>query len=205
MSMTPREIHEKHFHDAFRGYNHEEVDSFLDEVAEAFERLYRDNQNLLRRVAELQEQSNRAPEEGAAPGQPREIEQDDLVNESLLKRMLVMAQETADKAVAEARQRANTLIENAQGRASQVEEQARERAERMIADAQRRLTELEESTVESRRRLEQAQEGLKRFDEEYRTQFKAFIESQLAALDHLPSSPEPAIMELPDAALPPPA
>lgn len=190
MSMTPREIHEKHFHDAFRGYNHEEVDTFLDEVAEAFERLYRDNQNLLRRVADLQEQASRSPE--ASPAASAEMEQDDLVSESLLKRMLVMAQETADKAVQEAKQKAQMLMEKAQARAKQVEEEARTRAERTVAEAQRRAVELEESAVDSRRELQEARAGLRRFEEDYRIQFRAFIESQLEALNSLPSSPEPA-------------
>ncbi|MGH2717909.1 MAG: DivIVA domain-containing protein [Actinomycetota bacterium] len=33
MSLTPEDIEKKRFHDAWRGYNHEEVDLFLDELA----------------------------------------------------------------------------------------------------------------------------------------------------------------------------
>ncbi|HWD08661.1 MAG TPA: DivIVA domain-containing protein [Actinomycetota bacterium] len=36
MSLTPEDIEKKRFHDAWRGYNHEEVDLFLDEVAATF-------------------------------------------------------------------------------------------------------------------------------------------------------------------------
>ncbi|HLI56621.1 MAG TPA: DivIVA domain-containing protein, partial [Actinomycetota bacterium] len=41
MSLTPEDIEKKRFHDAWRGYNHEEVDLFLDEVAATFVALRR--------------------------------------------------------------------------------------------------------------------------------------------------------------------
>lgn len=41
MSLTPEDIEKKRFHDAWRGYNHEEVDLFLDEVAAAMVALRR--------------------------------------------------------------------------------------------------------------------------------------------------------------------
>ena len=36
MSLTPEDIQGKRFHDAFRGYNHEEVDVFLDGGSKGF-------------------------------------------------------------------------------------------------------------------------------------------------------------------------
>ncbi|MDO8963872.1 MAG: DivIVA domain-containing protein [Coriobacteriia bacterium] len=46
MKLTPLDIHHKEFRNSLRGYNQEEVDSFLDEVADEFERLFKENIDL---------------------------------------------------------------------------------------------------------------------------------------------------------------
>lgn len=46
MKLTPLDIHHKEFRLALRGYNQQEVDSFLDEVADEFERLFKENIDL---------------------------------------------------------------------------------------------------------------------------------------------------------------
>jgi cell division initiation protein len=46
MKLTPLDIHHKEFRVALRGYNQEEVDAFLDEVADEFERLFKENIDL---------------------------------------------------------------------------------------------------------------------------------------------------------------
>ncbi|MDI6816665.1 MAG: DivIVA domain-containing protein, partial [Actinomycetota bacterium] len=53
MKLTPLDIHHKEFHRAIRGYNEEEVDKFLDEVAEEFERVFKES-------IELKEQLEKA-------------------------------------------------------------------------------------------------------------------------------------------------
>lgn len=188
MGMTPQEIQEKHFHDTFRGYSHEEVDLFLDEVAVAFERLYRENQSFMRRVVDLEEQLKRAQEAaGSQPGRPHEsFEEDPGVTESTLKRMLLIAQETADRAVQEARQRAR-----------EIQEQARARADEMMEHAERRVRELSSQRMEKEKELERAKEALRRFDQQYRASFRVFIESQLEALKDLPASPPGGDLEMP--------
>lgn len=187
MGMTPQEIQEKHFHDAFRGYSHEEVDLFLDEVAVAFERLYRENQSFMRRVVDLEEQLKRAQEATGSqpPPTPETFEEDPAVTESTLKRMLLIAQETADRAVQEARQRAR-----------EIQEQARVRADEMMEHAERRVRELSSERMEKEKELERAKEALRRFDQQYRASFRVFIESQLEALKDLPAAPSASDMDL---------
>ena len=43
MKLTPLDIHHKEFRHSIRGYSEEEVDQFLDEVADEFERLFKEN------------------------------------------------------------------------------------------------------------------------------------------------------------------
>lgn len=49
MKLTPLDIHHKEFGHSLRGYNEEQVDAFLDEVADEFERLFKENIDLSER------------------------------------------------------------------------------------------------------------------------------------------------------------
>ena len=55
MKLTPLDIHHKEFGHSLRGYNEEQVDSFLDEVADEFERLFKENIDLSERFDEANE------------------------------------------------------------------------------------------------------------------------------------------------------
>ncbi|HYN98808.1 MAG TPA: DivIVA domain-containing protein [Actinomycetota bacterium] len=185
--MTPREIQEKQFHDAFRGYNHEEVDLFIDQVAEAYETIYKENQNFNRRLEELREQLNNAPAQAAAPAAaaptapPVRSESEDM-----LKRMLVTAQETADKAVANARAKAQMLVDEAEIKARRIEEQADHVSSTTLQDAQRRARDLLTTAQQEEAELRDRIEGMRSFEREFRSRLSAFIRSQLELLETKP-------------------
>ena len=72
------DIHNKEFKRSFRGYNEDEIDEFLDQVVNDYERLYRENDQL-KKDLELSKKANA-----------------DYVNrEQTIKDTLVMAQKTA--------------------------------------------------------------------------------------------------------------
>ena len=50
MKLTALDIHHKEFRHALRGYNEEQVDAFLDQVADEFERLFKENIDLTERL-----------------------------------------------------------------------------------------------------------------------------------------------------------
>ncbi|MBN1631970.1 MAG: DivIVA domain-containing protein [Thermoleophilia bacterium] len=56
MKITPLDIRRKEFKRSMRGYSDEEVDIFLDEVADEFERLFQENMELQDRAHRLDEQ-----------------------------------------------------------------------------------------------------------------------------------------------------
>ena len=56
MKVTPLDIRRKEFKRSMRGYSDEEVDIFLDEVADEFERLFQENMELHDRMQRLEEQ-----------------------------------------------------------------------------------------------------------------------------------------------------
>ncbi len=55
MKLTPLDIQHKEFHRGLRGYNEEEVDSFLDEVSEEFSQLFKENIELKESLEKLEE------------------------------------------------------------------------------------------------------------------------------------------------------
>ena len=165
MDITPREIQERQFHDAFRGYSHEEVDLFLDEVAAAFDRVYAQNQQFHHKLLEIEQELTQARG-----------------SEDMLKRMLVTAQETADKAVQEAREKAQGMVTSSESRANQIAEEAKAKAERLIAEAEARAEAIVAEAVSKERELQVSIETLKSFESEYRARILAFIESQLKQL-----------------------
>ena len=55
MKLTPLDIRHKEFKRGMRGYVDGEVDEFLDEVADEFERLFKENIELSERCEGLQE------------------------------------------------------------------------------------------------------------------------------------------------------
>lgn len=56
MKLTPLDIRHREFRKALRGYAEEEVDVFLDDVADEFERVFQDNMELQDRIQILEDQ-----------------------------------------------------------------------------------------------------------------------------------------------------
>lgn len=186
MTLTPREIQEKQFHDAFRGYSHEEVDLFIDQVAESYEILYKENQTLSRRVEELKSGSGPLP----APSQPAPVpavSPGRSESEDMLKRMLVTAQETADKAVAGAKAKAQMLVEEAEIKARRLEEQADAVSSTTLQDAQRRARDLLQAAQSEEKELRERIEGMRSFERDFRNRLAAFVRSQLELLEGRPT------------------
>jgi cell division initiation protein len=141
MDLTAREVHEKQFHDAWRGYNQEEVDDFLDEVAEVLDDLRRENESLRSRVSDLEHVVTQSRD-----------------TEAMLKKTLVSAQEAAENALKNAKARAEKLITEADERVKRANEEARERVKSANEEARERIHAAEE---EARERVQAAEEEAK--------------------------------------------
>lgn len=161
MDLEARDIHEKEFHDAWRGYSQVEVDDFLDRVAEALDRVQRENRSLQSRVKELEDKV----------AQGREAEE-------VLKKTLVTAQRAAEEAIDTARSKAEKLIAEAESR-------SRKQAD----EASRRDREAERDFQAKRRELDEAIARLKRHESDLKKKLKAFLREQLDAVDRLDSVP----------------
>lgn len=197
MVMTPREIQEKQFHDAFRGYSHEEVDLFIDQVAEDYGKIYRENQGFNERLKEMQDKLERAPaaETSAAATAPPQAtpsapapspEPPRSESEDMLKRMLVTAQETADRAIQGARAKAQRMVDEAEVRAREIEEQADALSASTLQDAQRRAAEMLKAATREEEDLRSRIEGMRTFERDFRNRLGAYIRSQLELLEKTP-------------------
>ena len=162
MSLTPEDILGKRFHDAFRGYNHEEVDVFLDEVAVAFDLAIKDVQAARARAEELD-------------AQVLELKG----TEGMLKRTLLAAQRAADETVAEAKTEAARLISVAEDEAAAVVGSAKQQAEDIVAGATARQSQIEQLGS----RLHDLQAA-------HLATLRAHLEDRLRALDSLAAPPD---------------
>ncbi|MDI6716641.1 MAG: DivIVA domain-containing protein [Actinomycetota bacterium] len=103
MKLTPLDIHHKEFHRAIRGYNEEEVDKFLDEVAEEFERLFKEN-------IELREQVEKVKQELQSYASM----------EKTLQNTLLTAQKSAEDITVHAQKEAELIIRDAEMKAKEI-------------------------------------------------------------------------------------
>lgn len=106
MRITPLDIHQKQFRRAIRGYNEEDVDAFLDEVAKEMERLFQENIDLTEKVERLEKRV----------AQYQSFEQ--AIQETML-----TAQKSAEELKKNAEKAAELIIKDAQMKAEQVKRQ----------------------------------------------------------------------------------
>src|SRR5689334_11939647 len=123
MPLTPEDVQNKRFTTVrFKeGYDEEEVDAFLDEVEAELRRLIGENDNLRTRATAAPAPTARpAQPQPAAPTPAAPAEE---TSEAAL-RTLLLAQRTADEAIAQAKQEADQLVNAARTRATQMEQEA---------------------------------------------------------------------------------
>jgi cell division initiation protein len=103
MKLTPLDIRHKDFKRGLRGYADGEVDEFLDEVADEFERLFKENIELGEQVDSLQERVD----------QYRNLEE-------TLQKTLVSAQKSAEELKVNAEKEAQLILREAEMKARQM-------------------------------------------------------------------------------------
>src|SRR4051812_6540372 len=192
MPLTPEDVQNKRFTTVrFKeGYDEEEVDAFLDEVESELRRLLGENDELRRAPRPAAQPT--PPPPAAAPVAPARPVVEEQPQEAAL-RTLLLAQRTADEAIAEAKQEAEQIVGGARMRASALEQEAQQQHAAAVSELQRQRTALEAQI-----------DSLRGFEREYRTRLKAYLEGQLRDLESqqsaAPAPPAPS-----RAASPPPA
>lgn len=114
MRVSPISIKKQEFNKKLRGYDPEEVQAFLDKLADEFESVQKENESLKKQFEEAREQLI----------EYRKIEKS--LQDTLLK-----AHESSSKAVESTRKQTSLMIKEAEIKASQILEKARENANDM--------------------------------------------------------------------------
>ena len=149
MPLTPTDVANKQFTvtRVKAGYAIDEVDAFLDEVETELARLLRENNDLRTRPSTPLPPAFGGPEPAAEPVAPAAPPAPEPVAEPAAAplgategqeaalRTLLLAQRTADEAVAEARAEAAQIVATAQAEADQLTERARAEAEQTLSAA----------------------------------------------------------------------
>lgn len=105
--ITPLDIENKEFKRGLRGYKEDEVDDFLDEIKEDFEKIYKENIELRDKINMLSDQISKY----------KGIEE-------TLKNTLVIAQSTAEEMSMNASKKSQLIIEDSELKARKIIEQA---------------------------------------------------------------------------------
>lgn len=129
MRLTPRDIQEKEFSSAFRGYKEEEVDGFLDEVTEAYEAVFKENLDLREEVEKLREECKKYETIGER-----------------MQSALVAAQETADDVRRNAAKEAENILREAELKSQKMIQETKDKH----LDMQKQLASLKQVEEEFR-------------------------------------------------------
>jgi hypothetical protein len=97
--------------------------------------------------------------------------------------VLALAQQTADQAIAEARNEANKIVGEARSRADGLEREARGKADALERDAQEKHRVAMGSLETARGALERKVEDLRAFEREYRQRLKSYLDGQMRQLE----------------------
>lgn len=211
MPLTPQDVRDKLFTSTrfAKGYDEDEVDAFLDQVEAELTRLTGENEDLKQQLAAAQAELARRPGTGSdaggvSPARDAGVETTAAERssapaaggyspaagemEEMLRRTLLLAQRTADEAVAEARAEAARIVADAQGRAAASERETNRRAAMQSA-----------ALEGQRQRLEAHVEALTAFEHEYRTRLRAYLEMQLRDLENAAVAPQRSLPTPPPA------
>jgi cell division initiation protein len=178
MDLTAADINEQQFHDAWRGYRQEEVDDFLDRVAEVVERVQRENMALQQRVRELETVLATARK-----------------SEEAMKRTMTAAQRAAEEAIAKARGRAEQLITEAEEHARRAGNEVKQRVAAGEIEVRRKTLEAEQEHNLRRTELDARIDRLLAFEADLKGRLQAFMRQQLRELESLLKEATPPAFE----------
>lgn len=142
--ITPNEIKNQEFTKGILGYSESEVDKYLDDIIESYEKMFNENNELKDKVLALTEK----------------LEQYGNLEETL-KETLLVAQKTA----------------------TEIVQTSKDKADVMINEAELESKRIIDRNINMSRQMEKDYEELKRNAIIFKTRYKTFMESQLAALD----------------------
>ncbi len=187
MTLTPQDIQSKQFHTAFRGFDIEEVDGFLEKVAEEMLILNLEAKQAKEKIEALE----------------KEIE-DYKKQEKTFKKAILSAQKISDEIEEKTRKEAEETLSQAKKEAEEMLARAREESDELRARAREEAERREAEAEAKMERLKNEIETLSRMREEAVNELRGTLNRYLAAIDRgdFSASPQPAAAQADAAAVP---
>ena len=152
MPIRPIDIRRKEFKSGFRGYEPNQVDDFLDAVADEFERNYTENQRMREEVSSLRDRLQQFEE-----------------LEGSIRAALVHAEQASNDLRRAATQEAEGIKQNAQREADFTIREAQSRSHQMLADSSARIERVQDS-------YDALQEAKRSFANDFRHLLKTYTD-----------------------------
>jgi len=153
MPIRPIDVRRKEFRNSLRGYDANQVDDFLDAVADEFERAYTDNSRMREEIASLRERLQQFEE-----------------LEGSIRAALVHAEQAADDLRRSATQEAEDLRRSASREADLTIREAKARSHQILAESSARVERVQESYTA-------LQEAKKDFANDFRRLLKTYMDT----------------------------
>jgi len=197
MTITPQEIQSKQFHVRMRGFDVDEVDKFLEKIAEEFLVLSLEHKQAFERIDSLEKEiANYRNKEQAFQTAILTAQKisDEMQERSRREseETLKNARQEAAELTARSREESETTLLRARQEAVSIKEQAESKSREMVASLDAKMVTL---TAEVNRLVtikEAITADLRRLLEDYLTNLEEGLPAGLRGLQHLPQ-PEPSL------------
>ena len=189
--LTVKEINEVSFGKAgFSGYKPEDVDRFIDEVAEAFQELENERDDALNRLRGLTEENTALTSKNTELQEKLSVLAQRIeayrAEEDSIKNAIISAQKLAKQSIQEAQDKAKAIVEEAETHAKQIVENAK-------MDNYKVVQSYAAQTEGKREELEE----MKRQVSAFRTSLMEMYKKHLECIDHIPSFRQKERVETP--------
>lgn len=169
MALTPADIHQKEFRTArFGGYNEEEVDSFLDQVADELEKIIQENARLEQEIGHLKKRLSEFEE-----------------MQTSLQSALLAATRSAEAIQQQAKQEAAALVAKAREEANLAVKRAKEEAEKQLRVADEQARQMVSRAQAECQKLERTLSRLGEAKARYVMSIKKIAEEHLVQVDRI--------------------
>ncbi|HGE72191.1 TPA: DivIVA domain-containing protein [Candidatus Poribacteria bacterium] len=175
MRIQPNDILNKEFKKTFRGLDPDDVIDFLDQIYEDYEFFYNENEELKRKIAELELKTSNIDDtvniedmlQQAEDMYNQKIREAEKESRNIIQQARLEAQKIIDDAIANARkqeeaeQTANEIIEKANADADNIRKSAEKEAELIIQQAQEKANAITKEAEEKALEVEQIRQNMK--------------------------------------------
>jgi len=197
MDVSPQELRDIEIREAWRGYHRDDVDELLERAAATIEHLEGENQQLRARVSQGGGPARAAapppvpkpavvvaapPPPIPAPAPLAAAAPVRMADTDVIQRTLVLAQQAADEAVAEARLQAQRIVGDAEAHSKDLVSRTEARATEIAESEHRKLEEDIGRLQNTRDTLNADVDALERFEQEYRDRLRRAIQAELDLL-----------------------